>query len=196
MEGIFVVTYRNFHKNSTMWRYDSNLYMKFHHRSHEQIICLWGFQKKRCDSVAVLVGKLAIKRVGWYGYRDIPFGPFGFLWSKKSLVTGRRQDRCLAMKWKEFLAFAVGTKKGGHQKRNETEAKSNEIPTQKPRWQWKIRQVEDVRSIEHRDLPMSCWFSGVDHNEAEWLGGLKFWLISKMFGLPDYHYRLWRGHGS
>ena len=27
-------------------------------------------------------------------------------------------------------------------------------------------------------------------------GGMKFWLISKMFGLPDYHYRLWRGHGS
>lgn len=48
MEGIFavVVTYRNFHRNSTMWRYDSNLYMKFHHRSHERITCLWGFLKK------------------------------------------------------------------------------------------------------------------------------------------------------
>ena len=47
-----------------MWRYDSNFYMKFHHRSHERIICLWGFQKKRCDRVAVLVGILAIKK-GW-----------------------------------------------------------------------------------------------------------------------------------
>ena len=129
----FVVTYRNFHKNSTMWRYDSNLYMKFHHRSHERIICLWGFQKKRCDRVAVLVGKLAIKRFGWYGYRDIPFGPFGFLWIQKSLVTGRRQDRCLAMKWKEFLAQSSWHKERGppKKKRNRSEIKWNTHPKTK-----------------------------------------------------------------
>ena len=152
-------------------------------------------KKKRCDRVAVLVGILAIDK-GWTirisGYPTWTVWIFGV----PKVVGQRSSPGSMPRNEVERVSCSkqLAQRKGATKK--ETKPKRNQMkPPKHQNDNGKSTRLKMYFLLNNGILQCHVGFPRwTTMKQNDW--GMKFWLISKMFGLPAYHYRLWRGHGS